>query len=196
LFWYAKVEPKLTGLVQVRVEKRVKDSFGRVFARALTAIRSKKVATTSPVGAVGRGGQFSDMLDEGAVLIGFEVGATHFNGDTIKSLRPIYLTAHGEANGGTHGSNRQADVLTIKARDGYAVGAVTFKGTNRFEAMSVTFMQIQGQALNPRTSYTSDWVGTPDAAGEVRLGGTGALVIGIKGTADNTLQSVSLITVR
>ncbi len=196
VFWYTKVDPQLAGLVKLRVDKRLQEVVGRVFARVQTAVKGKKLNATSAAGAVGRGGSFVDLLDEGALLVGFEVGATHFNGDTIKSLRPIYLSGHGEVNGGTHGSNRQADVLTLKARDGYAVAGVTFKGTNRFEAMSVTFMQIQGQNLNPRTAYTSNWVGSPDAAGEVRLGGSGALVAGIKGTADNSLQSVSLITVR
>ena len=199
MFWYTKVEPQLAGLVKLRVDKRLQEVVGRVFARVQTAVRGKKLIPTSAAGAVGRGGSFFDLLEEGAVVVGFDVGvANDDNGaPTIRSLRPIYLTAHGEIPGGRHGGgNRQTNVQTLKARDGYAVAGVTFKGKNRFEAMSVTFMQIQGQNLNPRTAYASDWVGSPDAAGDVRLGGSGALVVGIKGSADNSLQSVSLITVR
>ncbi len=196
LFWYSKVQPQLTGLVKLRVDKRLQEIVGRVFARVQTAQRTKKLNVTPAVGAPNRGNQFVDMADEGGLLIGFEVGLSHFNGDTIQSLRPIFLTPHGEANGARHGGNRQADVTTIKAREGYAVGGVTFKGTNRFEAVSVTFMQIQGAGLSSRGSYVSDWAGNQDAKGVVRMGGSGVLVVGVAGRADNALQSISLITVR
>ncbi len=137
------------------------------------------------------------MADEGGLLIGFEVGVSHDNGDTIQSLRPIFLTTHGETNGARHGSNRQQpDVTTIKAREGYAVAGLTFKGTNRFEAVSVTFMQIQGAGPSSRGSYASEWAGNQDAKGVVRVGGSGVLVVGVAGRADNALQSISLITVR
>ncbi len=50
VFWYSKVQPQLSGLVKLRVDKRLQEIVGRVFARIQTAQRTKKLNVTPAVG--------------------------------------------------------------------------------------------------------------------------------------------------
>ena len=93
-----------------------------------------------------------------------------------------------------HGGGR-GDVLTVRAREGFAVGGVTIKASSRIEGLSVTFMQIQGTGLNTRNAYTSDWYGGHGGV-NIRLGGSGNPMVGIAGKADNVLQEMALMQTR
>ena len=136
------------------------------------------------------------MLDDGGVLIGFEIGTTDQNGERyIRSIRPIYHSAKpGDINGSNHGQGR-GDVTTIKAKEGFAVGALTVKAGNHIEGLSITFMATEGLALNPRNSYTSDWIGGQGQGPDIHLGGSGSLVVGFAGRATNVLEAISLFSI-
>ena len=50
--------------------------------------------------------------------------------------------------------------------------------------------------MNSRNSYMSDWAGNKAGGEEIRLGGSGAPVVGITGKADNSLQALVLLLTR
>jgi hypothetical protein len=151
---------------------------------------------------------FNDAPAEGAVLVGFEIGlGTWGNDDIICSLRPIYLTERGDVFGKEFGptpntsrTNRkpaQKKVLkrvTLKAEPGYAVGSVTLRSGLNMDGLSLTYLRIKGQGLDPEKSYTSEWIGRTKGGGVATMGGNGAPILGIFGTAeDNQIRSLGLV---
>ncbi len=100
---------------------------------------SKPTAPTSPAKVVPRGKeptilagafdpQFKDAAPEGALLVGFELGFGKWgNWDMIRTVRPVLS---GLPDGESFGRDTSRDpagktTATLKAKDGYAVGAVT-----------------------------------------------------------------------
>src|SRR5207237_10519770 len=72
----------------------------------------------------GRDPQFKDVAPAGGLLVGFEVGtAPAFGREMTRSVRPIYRVGEGETLGEQRGTQLQK-VVTIKAKPGYAVGAL------------------------------------------------------------------------
>ncbi len=188
-FWYGQALPNLNGLPKAKVEKRLQEVTAKVFARVQAAVRGNKLQYTATVGQ-NRGAGFIDKPEEGALLVGFEVGfGGGREGQYVRSIRPLFLGARGEIPGSMHGGGR-GDVLTVRAREGFAVGGVTIKASSRIEGLSVTFMQIQGTGLNTRNAYTSDWYGGHGGA-NFRIGGSGAPMVGLAGKADNMLQEIA-----
>jgi hypothetical protein len=194
LVWYAKALPQLSGLQKLRVEKLLQEVSGRLFAKIQNSLRAKKVSRDRGAGS-NHGATFADVLDEGGLLIGLEVGTIDANGQRfIRSVRPLYRSPRGETSGMLHGS--AGNTVTLKAKEGFAVGGITAKVSGRLEGLSVTFMQTQGLTLNPRSAYNSPWVGGQSSSGESRLGGSGSPVIGIAGRVTNVVEAISLITLR
>jgi hypothetical protein len=196
LYWYETALPQLSGLPKLRVEKRLEEASAKLFARIQNALRAKKVVYSRPAGS-NSGAGFADMLEDGGLLVGFEIGTIDVNGERyIRAMRPIYRSAHGEANGQWHGP-RQGNNFTLKAKDGYAVGALTVRAATRINGLSITFMQIEGLGLNSRNSYTSEWVGGKGNSPESHLGGSGSPAVGLAGKTDQTaLEEISLISLR
>jgi hypothetical protein len=63
--------------------------------------------------------------------------------------------------------------------------------------MSVTFMEIREQGLNPNQAYESKWLGGMGGGEKRKLAGSGAPVVGIYGrTAEgaSTFNSLGLLT--
>jgi S1-C subfamily serine protease len=124
--------------------------------------------------------QFKDVAPDGALLVGLEIGLGKFgNRDMIRSARPIYRSPSGETNGEIHGTVKPT--VTLKAKDGYAVGAVTVKHGMMFDGMSVTFMKVTDGKLDPADAYESEWVGTDEKKTPTKQGGDGTPVVGIVG---------------
>ena len=73
----------------------------------------------------------------------------------------------------------------IQARPGYAVGGLTVRSGLNINGLCVTFMKIDGNALDPNQSYVSDWVGDRTGGGEASVDGNGAPVIGVVGSQDD-----------
>jgi hypothetical protein len=201
LFWYAKALPQLSGLQKLKVEKVLQDADGKVFIRIQNALRGKKISISRPAGA-NRGVSFLDVLDEGGLLIGLDVGTIDVAGQRyIRSIRPIYRAARGEVPGQTRGQGR-GETVTLKAKDGFAVGGIAVKANGHIEAISITFMQTEGLGLNPRNSYNSQWVGSDGSGQEVHLGGSGSPVVGVSGkllvpaSGASVLEGLSIISLR
>jgi S1-C subfamily serine protease len=128
--------------------------------------------------------QFKDMAPEGGHLIGFEIGLGKFiNWDVIRSVRPIYRAGDKETFGEQRGT-KVTNPITIKAKEGYAVGAVTVKHGLGFDGMSVTFMKVVDGKLDPKDSYESAWIGTDEKKIPSKIDGEGTLVIGIVGKSN------------
>jgi hypothetical protein len=141
----------------------------------------------------------------GSLLIGFDCGVGKFMDiESVYALRPIYLTAQGEATGQDHGlfgGQRQVGkqvlrslvlrTVSIRARPGYAVAAVNLRTGLNINGLSVTYMRISGGTLDPNFNYNSEWVGDRTGGSESTLGYTGAPVVGVVGSQDE--QKVSAL---
>lgn len=203
LYWYAKALPNLSGLPRVRIEKILQDYSSKLYFRIQAALKSRKTSISRPAGS-NRGNGFFDVLEEGGLLIGLEVGTIDIGGGEriIRSIRPIYRSARGESPGVNHGQGR-GDTTILKAKDGFAVGSVTVKtAAGHVVAVTITFMQTEGLGLNSRNSYNSLWAGGEGMGQEIKLGGTGSPVVGIAGriaTANNgatALEALSIVTLK
>ena len=126
--------------------------------------------------------QFRDVAPTKGLLVGFEVGLGKWgSSDVISALRPIYLDGQGkEVLGEQHGTvNGQA--IRVRAKQGYAVGAITVKSMIAIDGFSLTFMKIGKDRLDPADKYESDWFGGKGGMPETTVGGKGSPAIGIVG---------------
>ncbi|HEV2970108.1 MAG TPA: hypothetical protein VGY55_08960 [Pirellulales bacterium] len=196
LYWYEKALPLISGLSKARVEKRLQEASAKLFGRIQNAVHAKKISYSRTAGS-NRGAGFIDVLEEGGLLVGLEIGTIDVDGERyIRAMRPIYRSPRGEVFGQWHGPQR-GNNFTLKAREGYAVGGLTARASGRINGLSITFMQIEGIGLNPRDSYTSQWVGGQGNSPDVHLGGSGSLAVGLAGATDQTaLEEISLVSVR
>src|SRR5262249_48934831 len=114
--------------------------------------------------------------------------------DIIKAVRPIYRVGNEEKFWDQRGK-RLDRFETLKAKAGYAVGAMTYKHWTNFDGMSLTFMKVKADGtLDPKDSYESDWVGWKGNARSGKIDGEGKPVVGIvgRGTA-NELNGFGLL---
>ena len=119
---------------------------------------------------------FREVSLDGGILIGFEIGAVR----TIDALRPIYLTKEGEKMGAWYG-RVPANPIIVKARPGYVVGLVTVRFGLGVDGMSVKFVKLAKDRVDPADSYTSDWIGGPGGNTTVNVGQDGLLYVGVHG---------------
>jgi S1-C subfamily serine protease len=128
------------------------------------------------------GPRFEDVAPEGGALIGLEIGLGSFGPNRIvNAIRPIFQKADGEeVTGKQHGTVTGRTVL-LKAKKGYAVGAIrAMEGGAMVAGLSVTFMKLGKDALDPKDAYESKWAGGTFGR-EKSLSGGGVLVLGIIG---------------
>ena len=127
---------------------------------------------------------FIDSAPEGGVLAGFEIGLGKFvNSDIVKAARPIYRVGDRDFLGKQRGTETNR-VVTVVARPGYAVGALTAKAGLTVDGLSVTFMKVVNGRLDPTDAYESNWIGGKGGNQPVRLGGDGRLVVGMIGKSN------------
>ena len=106
--------------------------------------------------------------------MGFEVGLNkRTDNDVVCALRPIYANEQGEEILGQQHGTDVSRVQRVKAKEGYAVGAVTAKAATVVDGFSVTFMKIDKDRLDPKEAYESDWIGGKNSDSQTRLGGDG-----------------------
>ena len=154
-------------------------------AGSAAAAAGPKAKTPTVVGGNGPlfgGAPFvKDVAPAGGLLVGFEVGtAPAFGREMTRSVRPIYRVGEGETLGEQRGTQLQK-VVTIKAKPGYAVGAIAVMHGLGFDGISVTFMRVKGDRLDPTDRYDSEYVGSDEKKPLTRLGGDGTPVVGIVG---------------
>jgi hypothetical protein len=124
---------------------------------------------------------FRDEAPSGGLLVGFDIWYGKFTTyDVIHGIRPLYLTAGEESLGQIHGKQTDRGVRVV-AKPGYAVGALDVKAGLGLDSITVTFMKIAGERLNPDDSYKSEKFGGPGGNAHPLLGGDGTPVRGIIG---------------
>ncbi|QEG25958.1 Serine protease Do-like HtrA [Gemmata obscuriglobus] len=126
---------------------------------------------------------------DGAILVGLELSIEEAIGeDCINGVRPIYRVTSGgktEIKIGERYGAREDRLVTLKARAGYAVGAMTYKYSRDFDGCLLTFMKIKADGtLDPKDCYDSEWIGWKGRANEGRIDGEGKPVVGIVGRGD------------
>ncbi len=135
----------------------------------------------------GTGSKFKDVAPEGGVLIGFEIGVGKWapSRKMISAIRPIFQTADGEQTLGNQHGTAPGKTVRVKAKPGYAVGAVVSKEAGVFiGGLAVKFMKLGKDALDPKDNYESEWVG--DNLGfEKSISSGGALILGIVGNENS-----------
>src|SRR5262249_2147566 len=173
-----------------------------VLAAAPAAVAGGPIAKTSAPGFSIEKKAYSEQPAEGALPVGFDLGLGKFVKDEqVYALRPLYRTAQGDVSFQDYGvfrsaaepavgrkpARRQVATRTVRlqANPGYAVGAITLRTGVNIRGMSVTFMRVNGQGLNPQDSYTSDWLGDDKFGREASVSGHGAPIVGVFGNQDD-----------
>jgi hypothetical protein len=74
------------------------------------------------------------------------------------------------------------------------VGAISVKGGIGVDGLSVTFMKIEDDGLNPKDAYQSPSFGT--AVPDTQLGGDGSPIVGIYGHHDGQkIMAIGVVAV-
>ncbi|MBI1830708.1 MAG: hypothetical protein HYR84_04570 [Planctomycetes bacterium] len=83
----------------------------------------------------------------------------------------------------------------MRARPGYAVAALNVKAGLVVNGFSVTFMRINGPALDPTDAYSSAWIGDKTGGnGPTLLAGDGTRIVGVIGTRNvNDCTGIGLL---
>jgi hypothetical protein len=191
-YWYQKAEPSATGLTAKLLSTRLKDlkpilakrgGLQGLWFAILNAVHNKTYQDSDIVGGAAAPSQSEEVPNSGALLIGLRVGRATYNGNpTVGFFQAIYLTSAGETFGDPVGT-LEGDPVILKAKPGYAVGAIKARGGAGMDALTCTFMRIDGNQLDPTTAYVSDTVGG-DGGNEMSFDGKGTPIIGIQAKQD------------
>jgi hypothetical protein len=158
---------------------------------ACLAVRAAETGDTTETQIRGfRQTMFREVGPWRSVLVGVDVWyGTFVNNDVIHGIRPIFLDAQGrEQPGNLHGKDTGRAPIRVKAKKGYAVGAISVKTALCVDCLSLTFMKLDKGRLDPLQSYESQWLGGPDNNGATRLGGTGEAVVGLIGSQNSNSE--------
>lgn len=153
---------------------------------------------------------FEEKATDGSLLVGFELGIGKFlDKEMIYALRTIYRTPRGEIWGKAQGEftippspekwprqGQEIKTVQLRARPGYAVGAVKIRSDLYLLSMKVTFMRVLDGRLDPSQAYVKEWIGNRETGREDTVGGDGSPVVGIFGNKDERrILALGLITV-
>jgi hypothetical protein len=163
----------------------------RLADRIKTAIAEKTTVKTDVSGA--KKGD-SNVPEDGALLIGFELSEFNWKGKSVKSLDPIFLTREGVFRGVLRGKHARKTTV-VQARDGYAVAGLNVYSHDRLAGLQVVFMKIDAAAgkLDANATYTSNWFGTQGPTAPTQLGGDGRLVVGVHGARGADADTIGLV---
>jgi hypothetical protein len=173
--------------------------FRSFFGAVRKAVAAGNVTTTRLAGVDASKMTFTDEPEDGAVLIGFDVGLDKsFDDQIVRALRPIYLKQSGEFISGYYGAaNKQGlgnkggkekkvtSWVTVKAEFGYAVSSIQLRTGLNIHGLSLTYMRLAGGTLDPGQSYASQWVGTGGHGTKSTLSSDGAPIVGVCGNHDD-----------
>jgi len=82
-------------------------------------------------------------------------------------------------------------VHTVRAKPGYAVGALDGNSGDRVDSLRITFMRAKDRRLDTEDAYRSDWFG--GKTGAEHIGGSGCPVVGIHGRAGGDLEAIGFM---
>jgi hypothetical protein len=181
-----------------------KEMTERICAAAKRAVAAGDLARTEPKAPAGST-PFEELSRSGWVLIGFKVGSSQAGDRTIiQTLEPIYVSARGDVIGAKRGKERNTLAKRMKssafvtealrAKPGYAVGAVKVSASATVEGIKLVYMRIVGEKLDPKDSIESKWVGNYGLGDAKIYGGAGHLIVGFLGAESKTeIQQIGFI---
>ncbi|VTR96086.1 trypsin-like serine protease with c-terminal pdz domain : Trypsin-like serine protease with C-terminal PDZ domain OS=Singulisphaera acidiphila (strain ATCC BAA-1392 / DSM 18658 / VKM B-2454 / MOB10) GN=Sinac_0451 PE=4 SV=1: Trypsin_2 [Gemmata massiliana] len=134
------------------------------------------------LGSIEHDPKFKTVGPAGGVLIGLEARFAKFGDlDIVRAVRPIYRV-NGKEETGTQFGNDLTGAVTLKAKDGYAVGAISGKAGWWCNGFSLTFMKVKPDGtLDPKDQYESTWVGFNGKGDVTQVVSDGTPVVGIVG---------------
>ncbi len=190
LFWYTAAEPALTGLDKVKATKRLAElatqndaRTAKVWIAVSKAIENKQFKKWEIIGGAFAKVNYEDVPEKPAILIGFNILGSE--GKPPSVIQPIYLSSQGEIKGRIIGLPQQGDKpISIKAKPGYAIGAIYTRGGGWIDAVKPIFMKVTDNGLNPQDSYEGPMVGG-NGGSEATHGGDGNFILGIHGRVDD-----------
>ena len=161
---------------------------------ACLSVRAEDTAGTSDTQMVGtRMETFRDVGPQRSVLVGFEVSSgKYFNIECVDGIRPIFLDAEGHEQLGSLRGREGGRPVRVKAKKGYAVGAISVIAGTYVQGLSVTFMKLERGRLNPNRSYDSDWFGGGGGDASTRVGGSGEVAVGLFGSQNRNNVNINL----
>lgn len=146
----------------------------------------------TPIRGGGGGQPFAVRGPEGAPLVGLRTTTIVWAGHRIiRSLQPLFLV-DGAVRGGAVLGRPSGDPRELRARPGYAVGAVDVRAGHRLDGLRIVFLRIVGDRLEPSDAYESPWAGGR-GGGSARLGGDGRPVVGIVGRHGADVDALGLL---
>ncbi len=163
--WYRKAIPGLTGLPKAKAEKRLAEASTAMakggagapalplFAKAQDAVKNGQLSKSRPHG-FGMGNAWEDIPEQGGILVGLDLGLRP-NGRGIQGIQAVYATPRGDLRGRPIGLPSPR-IITLRGKPGFAIGIISIRGGLGIDALSVTFMQMEGDRLNPDNSYKAD----------------------------------------
>jgi hypothetical protein len=128
------------------------------------------------------------------LLVGMRVGYVNaFGGSKVGAVQPIFQVDSTYSEGDQFGGDLGQGV-TIVAKAGYAVGAINTRAGLLLDAFQIVFMKYKSGRLDPKDSYTTDWIGDPRGGGLGGATGGGRLVVGIHGRSNGReINSLGLV---
>ncbi|HEY3788936.1 MAG TPA: hypothetical protein VGL71_08780, partial [Urbifossiella sp.] len=203
--WYVAAYPDLSGINKTKYDKRLaelqpivdakkdKTEMWKAVRRGVGEERLKKWRIVA--GGFGQK-NFEEIPPGGGILIGFHCSTERGNRVT-SVVTPIYLTPYGEAQGITYGPGNPNDTprKTVKAKPGYAVGAILIHAGGSLDGFKPIFMRITETGVNPKDSYDGPLLGGVGGIEET-LGGDGNFIVGLRGRSNEKgkMETMSPIT--
>lgn len=81
----------------------------------------------------------------------------------------------------------------VVAREGYALGAIQVDADTEVRAVRLAFMRIDGDRLDPKDVYTTEWIGTRTGGQPKTLNAKGARILGLVERRRMSVQALGLI---
>jgi hypothetical protein len=201
--WYVEAFPTQAGLNKTRLEKRIAELQSVVDAKAdrtdlwrllRRGVGEERTAKGRIVGGAFAEKTFEEGPTGGGYLIGFHY--TLAPNKLPNYMQPIYMTPFGEVVGASYGvvGKRDTPKATIKAKPGYAIGALVVRGGGGFDAFKPVFMRVTGTGLNKNDTYEGAQIGGMGGS-EGTLGGDGNFIVGIHGKVQDKTGKIEALSI-
>lgn len=133
---------------------------------------------------------FADEPKAGSVLVGLQVTSDFSTTrQGICSIQPIYESSDGRIRGPEFGPPG-ATSIELEARPGYAVGAIIGSSSRNIAGLQLVFMRRTKTGVDTDDAYQSRWAGLRNSESEVKIGGDGRAIGGLRGKVGQALQSL------
>jgi serine/threonine protein kinase len=202
-YWYSTAAAELTGIARSRIDKRLAElqpivdgrpQKTRIWTVIRKALADKQTRRWGTVGGSFVQETFEEIPAQGGLLIGFYYTTRQDRYPGF--VQPIFLTEAGEVKGRAYDTPQSgAEVQVVKAKKGYAVGAIYTRGGGGFDAFKPVFMKINETGLDPKDQYEGTYVGG-NGGSPGTFGGDGQFIVGIHGKIgrNDKMEALSLVS--